>query len=101
MHLPHKTKRFFTVSVVTLIKISEKKYNHRFRRIREKLLAERLFKIWCYKQILKRQSLVLLLMPGDLLLFRMIGIKKTSIWKTRFVSEYFDTVQSQSSSVLH
>jgi len=45
MHLPHKTKRFFTVSVLTLIKIDEKKHNHRFRRFREKLLAERLFKL--------------------------------------------------------
>jgi len=40
-------------------------------------------------------------MPEDLLLLMTTGIKKTSVWKTRFVSEYFDIVQSKSSDVLH
>jgi len=49
-----------------------------------------------YKQILERQSLVLLLMPGNLSLFLTTGIRKTAVWKTTFVSEHLDTVQSQS-----
>jgi len=48
-----------------------------------------------YKQILERQSLVLLLMSGELLLFLRTGIKKTAVWKTTFVSEHLDAVKSQ------
>jgi len=33
-------------------------------------------------------------MPEDLLLVVVTKIKKMSVWKTRFMSEYFDTVQS-------
>ena len=45
---------------------------------------------------MERQSLDLLLMPVDLLLLLTIGIKKTAAWKTTFVSEHLDIVQSQS-----
>jgi len=45
---------------------------------------------------LERQSQVLSLMPEDLLLLFITSRIKTSVWKTRFVFEYFDTVQSQS-----
>jgi len=45
------------------------------------------------KQILESQSLVLLLMPEDLLLFLMTRIKKTSVSKTAFVCKYYDTDQ--------
>jgi len=41
-------------------------------------------------------------MREDLLLLMTTGIKKTdSVWKTGFVSEYLDTVQSQSPNGLH
>jgi len=36
------------------------------------------------------QSLFLLLMPGDFLLFLVTGIKETSVWKTAFVSDHLD-----------
>ena len=71
---------------------SEKKQQSQIQTIQRTVIPGE-SKITVIKKIPEKQSMVLLSMPGDVLLFLTTRAKKTAVWKTTFVSEH-STVHS-------
>jgi len=91
-HVHEKSSGSRAMSFLWLLRSPGINNFYKLRRFSKQLLAQTLLKL----QIKERQSLVLLLMPEEILLFLATDIKKTTVCKTTFKSEHLDTVQSQS-----